>query len=187
VIDRSIAAARSVAEGIVVVLPHSAVDLDDHRLEGVEGVEAVVGGGPTRAASVRSGLAAVPQEASMVIVHDAARPLATPHLFERVRDAVLAGAEAVVPAVPVTDTIRQVGGGVVDREQLRAIQTPQGFPAELLRRAHANAEEATDDAGLVERCGGTVTLVEGEPTNLKITGPDDLLFAEALLGRDSRS
>ena len=94
---------------------------------------------------------------------------------------MLAGADAVVPAGPVNDTIRDVDGGVVDRDRLRAVQTPQGFSAPVLRAVHAGAPEATDDAGLVASVGGTVVLVEGEATNLKLTDPHDLVVAAALL------
>jgi 2-C-methyl-D-erythritol 4-phosphate cytidylyltransferase len=114
-------------------------------------------------------------------VHDAARPLASPALFSRVIDAVRAGAVAVVPAVPVVDTIRQLDGGVVDRDRLRAVQTPQGFDAATLRRVHEGEPDASDDAGLVEAAGGVVELVEGERANLKLTDPVDRTVAEALL------
>ena len=174
VIDRSVEVAARCCDGVVVVV---AADGDD----AVPAADVVVTGGATRADSVRAGLAVVPNEAAVVLVHDAARPLATPRLFRRVVDAVRAGAQAVVPAVPVTDTIREVGGGVVDRERLRAVQTPQGFVAAALRAAHAGAGDATDDASLVEGTGATVVLVEGEPTNLKLTGPHDRVVAEAVL------
>lgn len=174
VLVHAVAAAARASEGVVVVLP---ADL----LQEVEGAAVVVPGGDTRSASVRAGLAAVPATCEVVLVHDAARPLATDALFQRVVEAVRAGADAVVPAVPVTDTIRRVGGGVVDRSELVAVQTPQGFRAEALRHAHAADAEATDDASLVEAAGGRVVVVEGEPHNLKITQPEDLLVARALL------
>jgi 2-C-methyl-D-erythritol 2,4-cyclodiphosphate synthase len=116
-----------------------------------------------------------------VVVHDAARPLASVDLFRAVVDATRAGAEAAVPAVDLTDTIRRRDGGVVDRSELVAVQTPQAFSAAVLRRAHAAGLDATDDAGLVEASGGKVTLVAGETTNLKITNPEDLARAEAVL------
>jgi 2-C-methyl-D-erythritol 4-phosphate cytidylyltransferase len=117
---------------------------------------------------------------SVILIHDAARPLATEGLYRRVIAAVRSGAAAAVPVVPVIDTIRSLTGGVVDRDGLRAVQTPQGFDASAIRAAHAAATEATDDATLVEAAGGTVVLVDGEPTNLKITGPQDRVVAEAL-------
>ena len=98
----------------------------------------------------------------------------------RVIAAVLAGADAAVPVVPVVDTIRSVDGHVVDRDRLRAVQTPQGFRRAALVSAHAEAADATDDASLVEAAGGKVVLVEGDARNLKITTPLDLSIAEAL-------
>jgi len=144
-------------------------------------------GGATRSASVASGLDAVPADAAVVLVHDAARPLASAGLYRRVIEAVRSGADAVVPAVAVVDTIRSLGGGTVDRDRLRAVQTPQGFRAGTLRAAHRAGGDATDDATLVEAVGGSVELVDGERTNLKITEPSDLDVAEALLRRAAAS
>lgn len=180
VLQRSLGTARAVSDGVVVVVPAgtSAVDgVDDFD----DFVNFVVAGGATRSASVANGLAAVPLNASVVLVHDAARPLASPALFTRVADAVREGADAAVPVVTVIDTIRDVRGGTVDREQLRAVQTPQGFRASVLRKVHAAPADATDDASLVEAAGGTVVLVDGERSNLKITEPSDLAVAAALL------
>ena len=98
-------------------------------------------------------------------------------------DAVRQGADAVVPVVAVADTLRRRSGGVVDRDELVAVQTPQGFRAAALRDAHATAAEATDDASLVEQLGGTVVLVDGDPSNRKITDPADLGAAEGMLQR----
>jgi 2-C-methyl-D-erythritol 4-phosphate cytidylyltransferase len=139
---------------------------------------------------VRAGLAAVPAGATVIVVHDAARPLADRDLFERVIAAVRAGADGAVPGLPVPDTIKRVGpsGDVIetlDRPALRAVQTPQAFAADVLRRAHAGGGEATDDAALVEAAGGRVVVVDGDPANLKVTGPDDLVRAEGLLDRRS--
>lgn len=175
VIERSVRVAREHADGVVVVLPESQV----HR--SVHGADAVVAGGVTRSDSVRAGVAALPGDAAVVLVHDAARPLASADLFRRVIDAVRAGADAVVPAVDVIDSLRARAGGVVERSELVAVQTPQGFSVEALRAAHAAGVDATDDASLAERCGFEVVIVEGEPTNLKITHPHDLAVAEALL------
>jgi len=125
----------------------------------------------------------VPQTADVILIHDGARPLASASVYERVISAVAAGADAVVPVVPVTDTIRDLRGGVVDRSALVAVQTPQGFPSNSIRRAHAAGDEATDDATLVEANGGNVVLVEGDPDNIKITAPSDLDIARLLLQR----
>jgi 2-C-methyl-D-erythritol 4-phosphate cytidylyltransferase len=175
VLDWSVAAARHVSDGVVVVVPAADADIE------VPGASAVVAGGTTRAASVRAGLAAVPDTAVVVLVHDAARPAATPELFRAVVEAVRAGAGAVVPGVAVTDTLRRRDGGTVDRDEMVAVQTPQGFAAAVLREAHASGADATDDAGLVEAAGGTVEVVPGEPTNLKLTHPSDRLVLEATL------
>lgn len=145
----------------------------------------VTAGGATRSESVRAGIAEVPEGAEVIVVHDAARPLAGGALFTAVTSAVVSGADGAVPAVPVTDTIRHTGNGPLDRSRLRAVQTPQAFRADVLRRAHAAGGEATDDATLVEAAGGKVRLVDGEPDNLKITTPGDLHVAEALLAARS--
>ncbi len=173
VVDRSVRIAASVCDGVVLVLPSAAAS------EVVEHATVTVAGGATRSESVRRGLDRVPPDA-IVLVHDAARPLASPELFERIIAAVRDGAAAAVPVVAVADTIRDVDGGVVDRDRLRAVQTPQGFDGAALRSAHAGAPEGTDDAGLVEAAGGRIELVEGEATNLKITGPQDLAVATLL-------
>lgn len=175
VVDWSVAAARAVSEGVVVVVPAGDVG------EPVAGADAVVAGGETRAASVRAGLAAVPSDAEVVLVHDAARPAASAELFRSVVEAVRGGATAVVPGVPVTDTLRRRDGGTVDRDAVVAVQTPQGFRADALRAAHAAGGEATDDAGLVEAAGGTVEVVPGDPANLKLTHPADRAALEAAL------
>lgn len=144
-------------------------------------------GGARRRDSVAAGLAQVPGDTQFVLVHDAARPLATPALARRVAARLAAGdADAVVPVVAVRDTIKQIEGGWVaatlERSELRAVQTPQGFVADVLRRAHAASDaDATDDAALVERWGGTVATVPGEPGNLKVTFPEDLVVLSALL------
>jgi 2-C-methyl-D-erythritol 4-phosphate cytidylyltransferase len=194
VVGRALSAARSVADGIVLVVPGGpaseapgtpapvgAGDLDARDLD----ADVTVPGGATRADSVRAGLAAVDPDAEVVVVHDAARPLASPALFAAVVAAVRAGADGAVPALPVADTLKRVDGdrivATVDRTGLVAVQTPQAFAAASLRAAHRGGGEATDDAGLVEAWGGTVVTVPGEPGNLKITGPGDVVVAEALL------
>jgi 2-C-methyl-D-erythritol 4-phosphate cytidylyltransferase len=151
----------------------------------------IVAGGAERGDSVRNALAAVPIEAEIILVHDAARPLVSADVIERCIVAA-AGGRSAIAAVPVVDTIKEVdeGGRVVstpDRRTLWAAQTPQAFPAEVLRNAHSRAAadriSTTDDAALVARYGGTVIVVEGAPENLKITTQSDLAVAEALLGR----
>ena len=180
VLDWALDAARTVSEGVVLVVPPEST----HPREA--GVDAVVPGGATRSASVRAGLAAVPVEADVVVVHDAARPLAPPALFASVIEAIDQGADAAVPAVPVSDTIKQVDGagsvtGTVDRSSLVAVQTPQAFRASVLRAVHVDEPDATDDAGLVEAAGGLVVVVVGDARNLKLTHPHDLDVARTLL------
>jgi 2-C-methyl-D-erythritol 4-phosphate cytidylyltransferase len=149
---------------------------------------AVVDGGPTRSDSVRRALAALPASVRVVLVHDAARPLVPAALVAAVVAAVEGGADAVVPGLPVTDTVKQVDGSdvvvaTVDRSALRAVQTPQGFRREVLDTAYAGEESgsATDDAGHVERAGGVVVVVPGAEEAFKVTRPLDLVLAEAVL------
>ncbi|MGH9104774.1 MAG: IspD/TarI family cytidylyltransferase [Acidimicrobiales bacterium] len=179
VVDWSLEVASRACQGPVLVVPRDLVG----RYRGRSPV--VVAGGATRPESVRAGLLAVPAEAEVVVVHDAARPLASVRTWGSVIAAVLAGAEAAVPCVAVTDTIkqRQEDGSLLtlERGRLVASQTPQAFSAEALRAAHAAGGEATDDAALVEAIGGRVVEVPGDPANLKITSPADLVVAEALL------
>lgn len=146
----------------------------------------VVAGGAERTDSVAAGLAALRAGDGIVLVHDAARALAPAALFSRLVHEVRSGHPAVVPGLPVTDTIKQVDRrGVVvatpDRAYLRAVQTPQAFLREVLEHAHATGAVATDDAALVEAVGGHVRVVEGEPLAFKITTADDLAYAESHL------
>lgn len=149
----------------------------------------VVDGGGTRAESVRRAVAQLPEATSIILVHDAARPLVPVELVEAVVATVSAGAAAVVPVVPVTDTIKRVdeAGRVietVDRADLRGAQTPQGFAADVLRAGLAQGPgTATDDAGLVERLGTTVMVIPGDDEAMKVTRPIDLVLAEAILRR----
>jgi 2-C-methyl-D-erythritol 4-phosphate cytidylyltransferase len=181
VVEWAVAACRPSAAGVVLVLPRDAA------ADGAHGADVVVEGGATRAESVRLGLAAVPHDADVIVVHDAARPLASAALFRAVIAAVSSGeAGGAIPGVPVSDTIKMVDGThsvtqTLDRSTLVAVQTPQAFGAALLRRAHAEGGEATDDAALVEALGATVRVVPGDPRNLKITTPADLGTAERLL------
>ena len=153
---------------MVLVVPPDRVDAPEPL------ADVVVAGGDTRSASVRAGLAALPPDAGVVLVHDAARPHASKDVWQRVLDGVRTGADAVVPCVPVVDTLREVDGTTVDRSRFVAVQTPQGFRVDALRRAHAGDQEGTDDASLVEATGGKVLVVDGDPGNRKITTPDDL-------------
>ena len=177
VLDWSVEVARSASDGVVVVGP-----LDQNEVDPVHG--RLVAGGSSRSASVRAGLAEVPDDATIIIVHDAARPFATPALFAAVVKAISDGADAAAPGVAVTDTIKQVtaDGTVIttpQRASLVAVQTPQAFRAAMLRRAHAGAAEGTDDAALVEALGGWVVVVEGDEHNRKLTRPEDLAWARA--------
>lgn len=189
---RSLAAARLV-DAVVVAAPADGVDpvrslLTDH--EYAAEVD-VVAGGDTRRESVRRALGALPPGADVVLVHDAARPLAPAELADSVVRAIRAGAEAVVPAVPVADTVKTVDlagrvTGTADRSVLRAAQTPQGFVRDILVRAHTEADEAavaTDDAGLVELIGRPVVVIPGAEEAFKVTRPIDLTLAEAVLAR----
>jgi 2-C-methyl-D-erythritol 4-phosphate cytidylyltransferase len=175
VIDHAVAALAPHVTGTVVVVPPALVEVGD--LPG----DVVVAGGASRSASVRAGLAAVPADADWVLVHDGARPLVARAVIERVLAALAAGADGAIPVVPVTDSLRTTDGRPVDREVFVAVQTPQGFRAGVLREAHAAGDDASDDATLVDRVGGHVVHVAGDPGNLKITVPADLALAEVLL------
>jgi 2-C-methyl-D-erythritol 4-phosphate cytidylyltransferase len=153
---------------------------------GAAKVRAVVPGGETRAESVRSGLAEVPDDAAVVLVHDAARPLLTDEVIGRVLAPLGEGWDGAIPGLAVSDTVKRLGadGGVVEtvaRDGLWAVQTPQAFPADTLRRAVASGADATDCAGLVEAGGGRVKVVAGDPLLLKVTTPDDLARVASLL------
>jgi 2-C-methyl-D-erythritol 4-phosphate cytidylyltransferase len=145
----------------------------------------VVAGGRERQDSVRAALAALDPAVELVLVHDAARCLTPAKVVEAVVQRLHGGAEAVVPVLPVADTVKQVSGETVvatlERASLRAVQTPQGFRRSVLERAHGLPGEATDDAGLVEALGVAVTTVAGSEEAFKVTRPLDLLLAEAVL------
>jgi len=182
VIDHSRSTAEAASAGVVVVVPAADVEREDG-----------IAGGSTRSESVRAGLAAVPPEATIICVHDAARPFATLELYQRVITAVSDGADAAIPAMEVTDTIKVVdkaADGSIDRAtvvstpdraNLVAVQTPQAFRSSALRAAHGQAGSATDDAALVEAFGGRVVVVAGERFNRKITEPEDLEWARRAL------
>ena len=185
VVAWSVAAARPVCDGVVVVVPPQPGPDPDGADTRAWGADLVVAGGTSRAASVRAGLAAVPASASVIVVHDAARPLAPASLFAEVVAALSAGVDGAIPVLPVSDTLKRVSGDqvetTVDRSDLVAVQTPQAFVAAVLRAAHASGEDATDDAGLLEASGATVRTVAGDPRNVKLTHPGDLAVAHALL------
>jgi 2-C-methyl-D-erythritol 4-phosphate cytidylyltransferase len=149
-------------------------------------VSACVPGGETRADSVRAGLAEVPADAVAVLVHDAARPLLPEAVIERVLAPLGEGWDGAVPGLPVPDTLKRVDADgtvleTVARDSLYAVQTPQAFPAEVLRRAVATGGDATDCAALVEAAGGRVKVVPGDPLLLKVTTADDLAKIAAWL------
>lgn len=181
VIDRSVTVAARHSDAVVVVVPPG---VDPGELPSRAASVTWVEGGDSRSASVRNGLAAVGPDAIVVLVHDAARPLASDAVFGRVIDAVRAGAAAAVPGVPVADSIRHRDQGAVDRDLLVAVQTPQAFAADRLRAAHAAGADASDDATLVEAAGGEVVIVEGDPRNLKLTTPFDLEVARLALAEE---
>jgi 2-C-methyl-D-erythritol 4-phosphate cytidylyltransferase len=183
-VDRAVRTAARCCDGVVVVLPQGA------EWDGPP-VAAAVPGESTRAGSVRAGLAVVPDAVEIVVVHDAARPLAGDGLFQSVIAAVNAGADGAVPGLAVSDTIKRVERGkvvaTVPRDDLVTVQTPQAFRASALRAAHVGGAEGTDDAALVEAAGGTVMVVEGDGLNVKVTSPGDLELVGALLDLRSGS
>ncbi|AZM90282.1 MULTISPECIES: 2-C-methyl-D-erythritol 4-phosphate cytidylyltransferase [Streptomyces] len=197
---RAMARSRAVALVVVVAPPDGAPEvrnlLDEHALPGSTEI-LVVPGGDTRQESVRAGLAALPADITSVLIHDAARPLVPVDTVDSVVEAVRAGAPAVVPALPLADTVKEVEPGAPgepepvvatpERARLRAVQTPQGFDLATLLRAHeaiaVSGEGATDDAGMVERTGVTVVTVPGHEEAFKVTRPLDLVLAEAVLAR----
>jgi 2-C-methyl-D-erythritol 4-phosphate cytidylyltransferase len=178
VVERAVALASEATDSVVVVLP------SDAQWRAQDRVRAVTGG-ETRSDSVRAGLAAVPDDTTIIVVHDAARPLATRALFALVIGAVQAGADGAIPVLPIVDTVKRVDGSVdvetVPRDDLVVVQTPQAFRADVLRAAHAERALGTDDAALVEAAGGKVVAVAGDPRNVKITVAYDLEFIRAML------
>ncbi|MZE68282.1 2-C-methyl-D-erythritol 4-phosphate cytidylyltransferase [Streptomyces sp. SID5789] len=195
---RAMAASRGVSLVVVVAPPDGAAEvrslLDAHALpERTDFL--VVPGGATRQESVRLGLDALPPEYGIVLVHDAARPLVPVDTVDAVIEAVRDGAPAVVPAVPLADTVKQVEPAEVpgapepvvatpQRALLRAVQTPQGFDRGTLVRAHETVtDDVTDDASMVERMGSAVVVVPGHEEAFKVTRPLDLVLAEAVLAR----
>jgi len=188
VVDWSVSTARASCDGVVLVVNPDAVnDVASSK------AEIVVAGGHSRSQSVRNGLKALPSDATIVVVQDAARPGASSDLYRAVIGAVQAGADAAIPALPVVDTLKRVVDtpnglevkATVDRADLMVIQTPQAFKRQILETAHESGDEATDDSGLVEAIGGTVNIVPGEVAAIKITTPKDLHIAAELMGLNS--
>jgi 2-C-methyl-D-erythritol 4-phosphate cytidylyltransferase len=197
---RAMAASRAVSLVVVVAPPDGAPEvrnlLDEHPLPDRTDI-VVVPGGETRQESVRRGLDALPEDIDVVLVHDAARPLVPVDTVDAVVEAVRGGAVAVVPAMPLADTVKQVEPradgaaepvvGTPERALLRAVQTPQGFDRGTLDKAHRTVavagDGATDDAGMVERLGAPVVVVRGHEEAFKVTRPLDLVLAEAVLAR----
>ncbi|EIV95575.1 2-C-methyl-D-erythritol 4-phosphate cytidylyltransferase [Frankia sp. QA3] len=190
-----VAAARAASDGIVVVVPAGTAE----SWPPPPGVRQVTGGA-TRAESVRAGLAGVPADAGIIVITDAAHPLATPALYRRVVDEVRAGADAAVPGLPLTEVVKEVrvadeirstggigpsprlvAGASLPRETHRLVQTPHAFRADLLRSVHADAREAVEDSAMVAEAGGLVVVVPGEPANIHVTTPDELAMARLLL------
>ena len=182
--------------GVVVVFPPTDLDAAARELAGLverchPGIPVLTtAGGARRQDSVQNGLAALPREASLVLVHDAARPFVDAGLIGRVADALAAGHKAVIPVLPVTYTIKEVAGDTVvatlPRDALAAVQTPQGFDTALLLAAFAQAGPdvtVTDDASLVEHLGQPVFTVAGTPENMKITHPQDLTRLSAAVSQ----
>lgn len=185
-------ASSRVVDLVVIAAPEAEVDavraLFAEQETGAEIV--VVAGGETRQASVARALLALPDDVDVVLVHDAARPFVPSELVSAVVNEVRSGQDAVIPALTVTDTIKQVDRsgfvvGTPDRSSLRAVQTPQGFSRQVLQAAHAAADDdlATDDAGLAELHGVAVRVIPGHEEAFKVTRPLDLLLAEALLAK----
>ncbi|MBG6183320.1 2-C-methyl-D-erythritol 4-phosphate cytidylyltransferase [Arthrobacter sp. CAN_A214] len=182
--------ASGVAHEIVVVIPGDDIALASVAQAASGGVRVTtVPGGPSRAASVRAGLTGLSDEVGRVLVHDAARALTPGYVFQRVESRLTEGATAVIPVLPVVDTVKIVRSGQVagtpDRAELRIVQTPQGFEAGVLRSAHDRADAAdpaiTDDSMLVELQGVPVVVVDGDPLAFKVTTPLDLALAETLV------
>lgn len=182
-----------VAHIVVVLPPGDAAQVPEWLASHLSAALTVVAGGAQRTDSVEAGLAALPASCACILVHDAARPFITPALIDRVLAEVRAG-HAVVPVLPVTDTIKQVAGDAtnrveqtVSRDRLRRAQTPQGFPRATLQAAFDHARRqglaGTDDASLVEQMGTPVRTVPGDAWNVKVTTVEDLELAEFLARR----
>lgn len=182
-IDHAVAHAAEVSDFVVVGAP--AADVDELRWSFASTTIKVIAGGVLRSDTVRCALDVIPPHADVVVVHDAARPLAPPSLFRAVIAAVEDGADAAIPGLAVPDTVKRVEGDyaveTLNRAELVLVQTPQAFRGEVLRAAHVGEPDATDDAALVERAGGKVLVVPGHPAANKITTRDDLVAMQRWL------
>ncbi len=172
VLNHSIETAKEVSDGVVVVA-------DPQTYKGPV-VDAVVPGGATRSESVKQGLNAVPDDVEIIAIHDAARPLVPIEVYERGRDLIARGEVGAIPAISVVDTIKKVDDSIIektiDRSKLRAVQTPQIFKADVIRKAHQTFESDTDDSALVEKLGQKVVVYQGSELSRKVTTPSDLKF-----------
>jgi 2-C-methyl-D-erythritol 4-phosphate cytidylyltransferase len=190
-LEHPVVAASPVSDGVVVVLPEALRSSWAAPAGPVSAQVLVTGGGASRAESVRAGLAAVPADAGVIVITDAAHPLASTDLYARVVGAVRAGADAAVPGLPLTEVVKEVtlqggdgplvAGRSLARETHRLVQTPHAFRADLLRAAHAGAAEAVEDSAMVAALGASVVVVPGEPTNIHVTTPEELTMARRLL------
>ncbi len=172
---------RAAPDGVVLVVPPDRVG------DAEPGATVVVAGGDTRSQSVRNGLGVVPPEAEVVLVHDAARPLVPAVVIESLLHSLADGADAAIPGIPITDTVKRVLHGFVaetlPRDQLVAVQTPQAFRVAALRRAHLSGADATDDAALVESVGGRVAVVAGSAVLRKVTSAEDIDILEQFIAQ----
>jgi 2-C-methyl-D-erythritol 4-phosphate cytidylyltransferase/2-C-methyl-D-erythritol 2,4-cyclodiphosphate synthase len=188
ILDRSYEVARSVSSNVIVVVPPDTVRSISARYP----LATVIAGGSTRTESVRFAIPALKElGCSFVLVHDAARPLASHGLYLRILESLKEGAVAVVPGLPVYDTVKRVRSNEVletlDREELRRIQTPQGFKLESFLQAYGQVIDVSDDAALFERCGIKVQVIQGEEQNIKVTAPGDLDYVRVALTPGSLS
>lgn len=187
-VERAFTSLSKVVDEIVITAPEGYA----HEFRKIVGDSAkVITGGVLRSDSVKLAVAALSPSVEYVLVHDAARGLATSELAKRVLTELQSGASAVIPALPVVDTIKEVDeAGFVrttpDRNALRAVQTPQGFALSVLKRAHEASEDATDDAALVEALGIKVKTIPGEALAMKVTNPEDIALAISLLNPTNR-
>lgn len=183
VVDMAVRTASLVSDGVTLLAPRESLS------EFYDCDALVIAGGATRSESVRLGLASVPTFANFVLVHDAARPLASVSLYKRVIGSLRGGAQAVVPLVQITDSLKRiVADGKIEslsRDGIFGAQTPQGFTMECLLAISQYGEDTTDDVGGAEMLGVSVMSVPGEVTNLKITTPGDLILARAIVANEN--
>lgn len=176
-VDLALAAVVTVCDGVVLVLP------DDVSWDGAP-VEAIAAAGHDRTASVRAGLAHVPEDAAVVVIHQAANPLATVDTVQRLVARVRSGADAAVPGLTPPDVVRRVDHGFVvedvGRDDLILVQVPCAFDAAKLREAHTGDSTALEDTALIAAIGGSIAVIDGDPRNVHVTSPEDLRLAACL-------